>query len=371
MKTADDYIRPSSLHPLSLCAGRAAMEAAVVNAFGDPEESEEAAMGTQAHAAVARGLLLWRDDLMSWESAIATVSSEAAESGMDSWTVWGIQACIDFARQLIDRHEITRDNVLIEHPLEMLSQGMARPGTADLVLVAPFVRVIVTDWKFTFLDQGEASEHDQLQGYATSAAATFRANEVIVNLFAPRAEKSQRATAAIFDVSAIAKNQAWTRAVVARAKSPNPDLTPGYHQCLYCRALTRCAAAKEYFMNAVEAIYLIGLPTDPVAWGELAAASKVAEKFAEEAKDQVKNYIIKGGEAVGWGLGSGRAIRTCANPREAIRRLSAAGMDSACGDALSLSVAKLPSEAVDVIRDLVHEHTSAPSLKAVKTRAKS
>jgi len=368
MKTAADLIRPSSLAAIAACAGRPAMEAAVVNTFGEPEDSAEASMGHKAHAWAAEGILHWREG-QEWGDAIATACNEAAAAGLDKWTTWCIQVCLEFARDLITQHGIEREQVLVEHSLDMLGQGMERPGTADLVLVIPFKRVVVVDWKFTFLDQGDADEHDQLQAYGNAAAATFKTAEVLVYLFQPRAEKSKRATAARFDAAALAANAAWTRAVVARAKNPAAELTPGYHQCLYCRALTRCAAAKEWIMNVLESVAALGAPMDPDAWGELAAAAKIAEKMGKDAKEQVKEHLMKGGAATGWGLGSGRAIRSCTSPAEALRRLDAAGMGDLARESLGLSVASLPTEAVQIIADLVQEKPSAPSLKAIKSKA--
>jgi hypothetical protein len=369
MKTAADFTRPSALRPVSLCAGRPAMEAAVVNTYGEPEESPEASMGTKAHAYVAFAIQHAVIDGCDWAIATDLYCNTAQVDGMDHWTVWCIRSCLEFARDLITRHGIERENVLVEHPLELADLGMPRQGTADLILVVPFKRVIVIDWKFTFLDQGDATDHDQLQAYATAAAADFRTQAVEVWLFAPRDEKAKRATGATFDAAALAANAAWTRAVVARAKAPNPELTPGYEQCLYCRALTRCAAAKEWIMNTREALAFIGTPLDPDAWGELAAASKIADKFAEDAKEQTKAHLIGGGNATGWGLGSGRCIRSCSNPAQAIQRLEQAGMGAMALEAVSLSPAKLPDEALAVIADLVIEKPSAPSLKAVKARA--
>ena len=325
-------------------------------------------MGTQAHAFTASGIIGWKSGL-SWGESIAGACNDATEAGVDSWTVWCIQRSLEFARDLIAKHEIEPDNVLVEHPLDMLDLGMEKPGTADLVLVIPFKMVVIVDWKFTFLDQGTAEDHDQLQAYGISGAATFKTKDVLVYLFAPRAEKNMRATGAKFDARALAKNAEWTRAVVAAARNPAAELTAGYDQCLYCRALTRCPTAQEFIVNAQEAIQYIGKPTDADAWGDLAAAAKIGEKFGGDAKDLVKDHILKGGTATGWGLGSGRTIRSCSDAKEALRRLDAAGMRDLAIEAVKISVASLPTEAVEVIADLVTEHPSSPSLKAVKVRA--
>lgn len=375
MKTAADFMRPSSLHAIATCPGRPLMEAEFVNRYGEPESSPEASMGNKAHAYVADAINGWKlaqetgEAGACWDDAITNACAAATAGGMGPWDVWCIRSCLEFARGLIAKHGIEPDHVLVEHPLEMAGVGMKKSGTADLVLVIPFRLVIVTDWKYTYLDQGDASEHDQLQAYATAGAATFQVDDVLVYLYAPRAEKNKRATAAHFNAKSLAANATWTRAVIARSSALNPELCAAYDACLYCRALTRCAAAKEFFMNAQEALHVLGDPLDPDAWGQLAAAAKIAEKFGDDAKDLVKTHIMKGGVATGWCVGSGRTIRSCTNTTAALERLNVAGMATIAGDALTLSIAKLPDEAVQVIADLVHEKASAGSLKAVKGKA--
>jgi hypothetical protein len=371
MKTPADFIRPSSLHAASLCAGRPTMEAAYVNAYGEPDSSPEASMGTRAHDITAQALEWWRDSPQAppWPDVIAYARGLAAADHMDTWTTWCIQACIEFARDLIEKHGVAPANVLIEHPLDMAGVGMSKPGTADLVLVVPFERVIITDWKFTFLDQGEATDHDQLQAYGTAGAATFRAHDVLVYLFQPRAEKAHRASGARFDGAALKANTEWTRAVVARCLQPNPTLAASYDACLYCRALTRCAAATEFIMQTHDALELIGKPTDAAAWGQLAAAAKIAEHFADNGKSLVKEHLIAGGTADGWGLQDGRKMQKLTDTAAALHRLDNAGMGSIAREAITLSLSKLPDEAREVVADLVDETRASPSLKPIKVRA--
>lgn len=337
------------------------MEAAVVNAFGEQEDGEDAKMGHKMHALVASAIENWKAGTQN------NVISEIADNSLDEYSKHCIKMCIDFANELIAKNEIGPQFVLPEYQLDMSILGMENPGTADLVLVVPFVRVIIVDWKFGYNDQGDASDHDQLQAYAIAAAETFQCDQVIVNLFCPRAEKAKRATAAIFDAESLKKNAEWTHSVVARAKSENPELAPSYGACLYCRALTRCAAAKDFIMQTQQALQFIGDPASPESWGDLASAAKIAEKFGADAKDQCKAHMLKGGSATGWKLGSGRKITTCTNPQEALRKLDAAGMGAVAREAISISIAKLPSEAEEVIKDLIIETASAPSLKAVKS----
>ncbi len=368
MKTRDDYIRPSSLGEDSLCSGRATLQAIVEEAFGevtaDVKEAPEAAIGTKVHGWNAVGIQAWKDGA-EWGDAIASACNQAQADGLDSWSVHCVQLCCEFARDLIAKHEIERENVLIEHRLDMSDLfGFQKGGTSDLILVVPFKLVIGVDWKAGFLDQGDADDHDQLQAYAAAAAATFQATEVLVYLYQPRAEKHRRATAATFSAQALAANRAWTQAVVRLARGPNPELTPGYQQCKNCKALTRCAAAQEWIVNALEAAALIGKPTDPDSWGELCNVAKTAEKFAERGIEEAKAYAKSGGEINGWCLKDSGSM-TKIDAKRAIQLAREAGTFDQLLEfaAFGAGAAKV----VPGIEEAVSSYSKSPSLKPTKS----
>lgn len=368
-EAAARFIRPSSLAAIADCPARPLMEAAAERVLGKQKDSPEAVMGTKADAWVTRGINAWRDSngegiFANWGDAIAFACNGAAADGLDAWTVRGVQFCLEAARDLIAKHSVERDNVLTQHRLDMTSLGM-KGGTADLVLVVPFKLVVVVDWKFTFMDQGDATEHDQLQAYAIAAAETFRAPRVIVALVAPRADRPYRVTLASFDADSLRDNAAWTRAVVARAQAADPELVPSYSACLYCRALTTCPAAKDYIVHASEALAMLGKPSTPDDLGALADAAKLAEKFAESGKELVKAELIAGNPATGWKLGSPRATRAVVDVPAALAELEAAGITPAQlaeAGALTIKVNDLPDAAESVIAGRITEKLSSPSL---------
>ena len=302
---AERFLRPSSIGEIALCPGRALMQAAVVERFGEPQPTGEAEIGSLCHAAIADAILKWKDG-HEWGNAIALALNVTAQTVLDSWSLRCCQDACEFARDLIAKYEVEPDNVLVEHALPI--DGYAQTGTADLVLVVPFRTVIVVDWKAVFLDQGDADEHDQLASYAYGAAATFKVKEALIFLYQLRAAKDERCTAASFDASALKQNEQWTADALAAARGPNPELQPGYRQCVNCRAITRCQAARRWFVQVQEGIELLGYPTDSAEWGRLAAAAKVAERFGADAKDAVKDHLNLGGEATGWGLASAGSI---------------------------------------------------------------
>ncbi len=368
----DRYIRPSNLAAIALCPARPTMESAVVEAEGEPASSEVADLGTDLHARSQRAIDSWKlcqetgERGALWGDAISLECSEATEAGIDSWSVFCLQKALEFVRDLIEKHDIHPDNVLTEHRLDMASLGFTQGGTADVVLVVPGKLVIVADFKYGFIDQGDADENDQTQAYAAAAAEMFQCDRVEVYLVQPRAEKPYRFTGATYDADTLRANRAWTAAVIRRARDPNPELEPGYSQCLYCKALLRCPSSKEFVMRAQEALELIGPPSDADAWGDLAGAAKLALKWGDDAKDRVKAHVVAGGSATGWKLGNPRAIRTITQVPAALQRLEQAGMGQAGAEALSMSLSKLPDEAADVIRDHITEKLSEPPLVADK-----
>jgi len=305
MHTVESFIRPSALPSLALCPGAAKMQAHVLNNICDggyvEEESEEASVGTKIHDAAQVGVESYIAG-MDWENAIGHAKAYAVNQlGLSPWDVIYAERCLGFAQELIAKYEIEREDILVEHKLNMEYFGL-RGGTADLVLIVPYKLVIVVDWKCGFLDQGEASEHDQLQAYGSAAADTFKSKKAMVYLFQPRMDTNIRASGATFDLSAIEKNKAWTQQVVNAARAENPELNPSYDACKYCKALGRCHAAKEWIMNVFEAIDLLGPAENPHCWGELIGATKVAEKACENLVGMAKAYMAAGGKAEGWQL---------------------------------------------------------------------
>lgn len=365
VKTLEDFIRPSALTMLSLCAAAAQMSAEVVNRFGEEEAAPEADVGTTIHRWVAWAIDGWRRH-HTWGHAIAEACNRAAREGLDSWSVRCIQLCAEFARDLIAKHDVEAENVLTEHRLDMEGAGFRRGGTADLVLVLPFKRIVVVDWKAGFLDQGDADEHDQLAAYGAAAAVSFKADQVLVYLYQPRAEKDRRATAAKFDAEALRKNAAWAVAVTERARADNPELSPSYDACKHCRALHRCEAAKEWSVRVLEAFAHIGNADDADRWGETIGAAKIAEKGAGAALDAAKAHLQKGGQATGWGLQPGR-LMTKIEPKQAIELAKKSGQL----DAL-LEFASFKAEAAKVvpgIEEAARATYASPSLKPAKGAA--
>ncbi len=369
MKTLDDFIRPSSLAAIAECEGRPTMEAAVVNLYGEPPASGLADMGHDLHRRSQLCVDGWKlcqetgERGASWGDSIADTCNEAAEDGLDSWSISCLQTALEMVRDLIEKYGIEPENVLTEHGLDMASLGFTRGGTADLVLVDPFKLAVVIDYKYGYVDQGDADEHDQTQAYAAATAETFDVPEVIVYLIQPRAEKGHKMTAAKYGAETLRKNRAWTAAVIRLAHASNPQLKAAYPQCVYCRALGRCEEARRKIMEAQEALAALGRPMDGEAMADLIDTAKLAEAFAEQGKELGRAWLQAGNRAPGWKLGNPRAIRSVIEPATALATLQDAGISAvqlALEDAITIKAAKLPKPAAELIANHISETLSQP-----------
>lgn len=335
------------------------MEAAAVGKYGTGRDGQAATSGNYGHAAIALSLSQGSRELM----AMTTLTA-------DGYTISCANRALQFAWSLIDNLGIEPENILVEHHLAAESFGLPRGGTADLILVQPYKKVTVIDWKFTYDDQGDAVDHDQLAAYSLAAAETFAVEKVEAILYCARESKEKRATRAAFDAEALRNNAQWIKEVTYRARenlvaAKNGmalELKAAHDQCRYCKALPFCKTARTYMSDALEFMEMIG-PTTPAEWGALADAAKLAEVFADNGKDIVKRHIASGGQATGWKLQDGRQM-TKIEPMHAMQLAQAAGELPRL-----LQFAKFQSEAADVLESIaaaVSVTASAPSLRPDK-----
>lgn len=370
---AEKYIRPSRLKQLSICAGSAKMQAITVGMFGAPAEAPVATLGTDLHGYAEGGVKDYKGG-SDWGGAIANACNAATKDGVDGWSVNCLQRSLEQVRDICEKYGIERDNILTEYQLDMDVVGIHRKGTADLVLVNLDNKiVIVIDYKFGFIDQGEANENDQTQAYAIAAASDFHCDKVFVYLIQPRADIDNRISCSLYDAESLRQSRLWIDATVRLARASNPPLTPHYDACLYCEALAHCAAAKEYIMNTLEAADMLGTGTyTPEQWGDAVGAAKLAEKLADLVKDNAKEHLKQGGEVTGFKLGNPRSVKSV-NANSALEMLNGAGVDLAelaQADAVSIKISALKKPWYDVIEPIITEKLSEPSLVADKRGGK-
>lgn len=359
--TYRSFIRPSFLPVLAECPAAAQMTFYFVQTFGEPDEADVMALGTDMHACVVMALYpLMAGGLPATDEVLAKFPS------FSGWDQACVRRCVEFAVELLrkTRNDYPDEDVqiLLEHHLDGSVLGIDRGGSADLVIVVPFRHLRIVDWKCGFLDQGEAADHDQLAAYGVMGAATFKTKTVEVYLFQPRADVALRASGARFAAAELRATETWTRAVVEDATSDDPELRAGFH-CTKCRAVTRCAAAKEFIMRLKEAVAKIAAANDPKAWCELIDSAKVAGKFSDDAIEQAKGHLIAGGQVELWSLKPGQINRKI-DPQQAIALAKDVGLLH-----LLLEHAAFKTSAIDAVPAIgpaVSQDPKAPTLQRVK-----
>lgn len=315
-------LRPSTLSRVARCHGSAMMCEAVEAAVGELPAAPQAAMGQDLHAVVGMTLLYAtrhdadvdrpREAIEPLESSIRYAEGIVAMrySELNGYDRWCIAQCILFAYRMIDEAVIEPRNVLVEQHLDGDHIGLERGGTADLVLLAPFRRAIVIDWKLGYLDQDDAADHDQLSAYAMMVANKYRLDDAHVWIYQPRQDRDRRQSGARYDAEALRSRYDWAIGVCRAANHPDARLSPGYPQCQYCDALIFCEPARKYIMRARDALALMGPPKDPQLLSEMAGARVIAQRFADEAKAYLRLAAKDGVDIPGYALRSTGQIRS-------------------------------------------------------------
>lgn len=369
---AENYIRPSNMKPMDICSGKPIMEAFTVSMYGEPEEQQEANMGNDMHDRCKVAVSRWNENDIEWGDVIADACNQAAGDGVDGWSVGCLQIALEHVRDIAAKYGIERGNIYTECPLDLNGISIPRGGTADLIFIIPFKLIIVADYKFGFIDQGDAADHDQQVVYATGAASHFHCDRVIVALIQPRAEREHRLTTTEFDAEALRQSITWIGSVLKRVRAEDPELQAHYDACLYCDALLVCPAAEEYIVNTLQALELIGEPMNADDWGLAIGAAKLAEKKCDLLCSAGKRRLIAGEKVTGFKLGNPKAMNSV-DSNAALERLNGAGVDLAelaQEGAIKIVLGKLKKPWYDVIDPIIDHALSEPSLMADKRGAK-
>ena len=276
-------MRPSSLERRFLCPGSYRQER------GKPdEETPYNKEGTRLHELVATAL------------QGGEVDAGDAQPAVD--------LCVSFAKDLTT-HEGQQYRIEQPLPIGKHIPGMAETGTPDLLIVEPYVRVIVIDWKFTHIDPPPADENLQLAAYAVAAALEYEC---------PRAEA--HICLAFSEKSSVAQMESYREILSLRQRlvdivrfslTPLAPLVPHVRACQYCRGKIDCPALLDHVSTFGE------LTEDSIA--QLSAAeialllpvAKLVGKWVGALKQRAMAIALSGGELPGYLLKPGRRSRGC------------------------------------------------------------
>lgn len=348
MTAAADMIRPSRLYRLAACPGAATLEAWATDHLAEPSRAA-ADLGSACHAAVA--------------AALGGPAYDAEEFGeLDRYSAWCVRRCVEFAQAL----PMTPGTRRVEARLPMPWAADAT-GTADVLGVLDgglgHNVAVICDWKFGYSDQGEAADNLQLLAYAVAAAKELGCASAMAYLVQPRLDESRQVTAASYDADALERGRAYVVGIAQSAMNPAAEVRAGTH-CQYCRAATRCPALRRYVMNAMEAMELIGRPTDAAGLGELVRDARAAAAWADAVLDEAKIEMAAGTAYAGWRLQSSGSTHRI-NPQQA---LALAGEDQTRIRAL-LAAATFSHSALKGepwLAPAIESQAKSPSIRAAK-----
>jgi hypothetical protein len=211
-------------------------------------------------------------------------------SKLSDWDREVVRRCVAYVVKIVDIHKPNSDGIIVEKKLSGTFIGIPRGGTADVIIIANDI-VVVIDHKCGFLDQGEASEHEQMAAYAVMAFDTWKPRLVEVHLAQGRLSPRKRFSAAVYNADAIERARRFAIGIVKAALLPDAEISPTIKACRYCKALVVCRAARERIMKANEELSLFGPPETPEDRVRLAETAQIAQRLAASVKDLQKEWV--------------------------------------------------------------------------------
>jgi hypothetical protein len=287
-----EFIRPSSLSAIALCAARPLAEAEACRVVPALRNLSNAAaeQGNLGHIVLADVI---RDAFTGdWSQAPVVIAGiESRMTHLAAWTKDAVRGCLTYAmeviKELAGHYPIIR--IEVERHLGGDKIDIERGGTADLLVICHddfgvVQKVVVIDHKCGFLSQGEASDNLQLAAYAVMAFDFYSPNySVVVHLSAGRRNEYSSCQ---FTPSDIEKVRSQIIAIAKRAKESRPSIRPSIKACQYCKALSLCPAARSKIMDAQEQFQLFG--AEPKDRMQLSLDAQLAKRFAQSAAELMK-----------------------------------------------------------------------------------
>lgn len=177
-------------------------------------------------------------------------------------------------------------------------------GTADLVVVEPFTRAIVVDWKFGFNDPDPAEDNLQLATYALGVALEYECETVDAAIVMAKKGRISKHTYGAEDWPLISSR---INQIVRVCRTSFAPFVPTTEGCRYCRAAAQCPALIEI----AAALPLTEEPGSmpPSEIGRLLTLVKKIDPWSKRLEQLAYKITIAGGTVPGWKLVDGRPSR--------------------------------------------------------------
>jgi len=210
---------PSTLQRRFLCPGSYELEK-----LCDPESSDSADRGSALHKEVASAL---RDGIHHEKDGKNLISNPL------------VSRCINIAHISLMSMDVPDEFIEIHMNLKKV-HPLIEKGTIDFLLVEPFNKALITDWKFTVFEPTPAKDNLQLASYAVGVAKEYGLSEVQVMLYLPELDKYSEYT---YDLNGLVRANNRIQEIVEGCQSVWAPLNPSQNACRFCRAWSSCPAA--------------------------------------------------------------------------------------------------------------------------------
>ena len=256
------------------------------------ESSKEADAGTEKHDVMKDLISSPKDRVFEIFEQLSTGDQETCEQ---------ISFCWEFFQRLPQDWTVLTEKKL---DCRYIHQAIGY-GTADLILVQPFSKVVVVDWKFGRIPVKPAPDNIQLACYALAAAKEFECPQAYVYIC--QAPLMRITDHCYTDLEALAFN---VRMVVESCLKPDAPAIPSEDGCRYCKARGDCPAARA--LNAE----LAAIPTavldqlSSAQFSHLLDQCEKADGFIGKVKQAAYAKALSGSPPTGWELRPGKRSRS-------------------------------------------------------------
>jgi hypothetical protein len=242
-------IGASSAYRWMKCPGSVALAATLER----PNATKYAAEGTVAHALVEKGILAAKA-AKDWDAAYKVLDDELERSynqdGFEIEVTENMTAAVaqmfDFLRELQAEHKFLYSDILVEVEVSLPHIDAEAFGTCDAMILLPWNRLIVIDYKhgqgvMVEVDDNEQCLYYGLGGfYATDPDEQVNLGFVELVIVQPRARDDDagvgRRTYSVKDLLAF---ESKLKAAIERVRNGDPSLLAGQH-CKFCPARPVC-----------------------------------------------------------------------------------------------------------------------------------
>lgn len=294
----------SAFSRYALCPGSWALEQTI------PEErtSDDAAMGTRIHAALAGERVQLNDD----ENRIADLCTEHE------------------ARLVIDTFGPVVMSPVREERLWGYDHRLQRTfsGKPDAVYVHDG-RALLIDYKTGRGSVEHASENLQLRALAVLAADKWEVHDVTVAIIQPMAGHP---TTARYRAEDLDRAFHEVKGIVDLIRLPHAPRRPSADACKWCRGKALCPEAREAAVAPVLDHAPVGITPDAMAatltsetLGLFLERAAMAESIIEACRAEARRRISEGEKVKGWKLKEGATRETITKPETVFARFCEAG----------------------------------------------